>query len=140
MNQEESTTMVNEYMRRIDRRAGQIAFKAGESVAFSALTYQGLKVEVGLAVDDQGETDLLTSVSLMATPRRKQEAFYKQLLRWNNFMSGIGHFSLGADENTVFLVCRRPVAGLDFEEFEAMMVNMTQTGFGAIQAINQMFR
>ncbi len=140
MNHEESIRLVNGYMLQMDRRAGQLEYKPGETVSGSYLTYQGIKVEVGVVLDDRGNSHALLSIGLVATPRKNREAFFKQLLRWNNFVSGIGHFALGNDENSVFLVCRRPVVGLDMEEFETMVTNMTESAAGAVQLINQMFR
>jgi len=48
-------------------------------------------------------------------------------------VSGYGHFSLGNDGNTVFMVCRRPVAELDFEEFEALIANMSGNSFAVLR-------
>jgi hypothetical protein len=139
MKKEKSAALINDYTKRIDRKAGEIAFKPNEPTAFSAMNYQGLKIEVGLIEDKKADTDLLVSVALVRVPAGNRETFFQQLLLWNNFISGYGHFALGRDNNSVFLVCRRPMADLDFEEFEALITDMTANSFGTLQQIKQKF-
>ncbi len=133
MNREDSANLVNGYMKQIDRTAAAVAFKPGENVGFSSMTYQNLKIEVGLIEMDDSGMDLLISIGLIPVPGQDREAFMQQLLQWNNFVSGYGHFSLGNDGNTVFMVCRRPVAELDFEEFEALIANMSGNSFAVLR-------
>ncbi|MCK4636548.1 MAG: type III secretion system chaperone [Methanomicrobia archaeon] len=133
-----SVRILNEYIPQIDRKAKQLVLESGKTATATFLQYQGLKIEVGAFLGDD-EGNLYVSVGLVPPPKKNLEAFYKQLLLWNNFATGVGHFSLGPGGNPVFLFFRRPMTGLDYEEFETIVVNMAKTSFNVLVMIKQMF-
>lgn len=138
MDLEASIRILNEYIPQIDRKAKPLVLESGKTATATFLQYQGLKIEIGAFLSDN-EGSLYVSVGLVPPPKKNLEAFYKQLLLWNNFATGIGHFSLGSGGTPVFLFFRRPVTGLDFEEFETIVVNMAKTSFTTLVMIKQMF-
>jgi len=138
MDLEASVRILNEYIPQIDRKAKQLVLESGKAATATFLQYQGLKIEIGAFLSDN-EGSFYVSVGLVPPPKRNLEAFYKQLLLWNNFATGIGHFSLGPGGTPVFLFFCRPLTGLDYEEFEIIVVNMAKTSFTTLVMIKQMF-
>ncbi len=95
-------------------------------MASTFVSYANVTTQV-FVTKPKGEThsDLIFSAAVCPLPTENLLPFYRQLLVWNAFQTGVTHFAISDENDVVLLVMRRPVAGLDYSEFKHAIVRIS---------------
>lgn len=133
---------VNGYLQKFDAKITEKPRNIGKEgfLARTKFTYRNITMEVMVLLPD-GKTsvDLMLSAAVrQPPPGTNLLPIYQQLLLWNNLMTGITHFSID-NRGIIFMVHRRPLRGLDYEELEHSIVALSENTAAALGLLRQKF-
>ncbi len=134
--------LVNEYLKKFDKSTPplgnpQVAEKL--SIANTKLNYRGINMEVGVVLPEGKPADLILSAGVrLPPPGTNLLPVYQQLLLWNNFQTSESHFSIN-QQGVIFTVMRRSIEGLDYSEFEQVVIKVSETAVMGILLLKQQF-
>lgn len=112
--------MVNAYLARYAKRAGSRVDPLDAS-GYTQVRKGSASVGVNV-LDDHGVLWFLAPV--MAVPKTGREAFYRRLLELSFLTTNDAAFSIDAEKDEVFVRSVRRLSGLDYEEFEDLLVTV----------------
>lgn len=131
---------INRYLKKIDPSISPLPEKVtGEMpMASTFISYVNVRTQVAV-VKPKGQegSDLIFSASVCKLPKENLLPFYRQLLIWNVFQTGVAHFGISDEEDVVLLVMRRPIAGLSFSEFIHAVERISSVTLNTLRMLEQ---
>ncbi|MAQ17306.1 MAG: Tir chaperone family protein [Sandaracinus sp.] len=127
--------MVNDYLRR---------FADSVDIEVRPLDEDGYteirkgSAEVGVNVLEEHGVLLLLS-RMMDVPREDRETLYRRLLELNFLVTSDAAFAIDRDRDAIYLRAHRRLGGLDFEEFEDLLVKTATTADEWDDRLEQLF-
>ncbi|MCB9621378.1 MAG: YbjN domain-containing protein [Sandaracinus sp.] len=113
--------MVNDYLRRYGAAHGASVEVLDED-GYTELTRGSAQVGVNV-LEEHGVLLLLSRI--LDVPKDEREAFYRRLLELNFLVTSDAAFAIDRDRDVVYLRAHRRLSGLDFEEFEDLLRNVS---------------
>ena len=110
--------MVDAYLERYRERTG-IELERLDAKGYTMVRRGSAAVAVNV-LDEHGMLLLLAHV--MPVPATGREAFYRRLLELSFLATGDASFAIDAERDAVFVRAIRRLSGLEFEEFEDLLV------------------
>lgn len=126
----DARSLVNEYLARFSTKVSEAT---GLEVCVDPLDADGYtsvargSATVGINVIEEQDI-LMFLCRIMKVPQKRQLEFYRRLLELNYLATSDGAFAIERETDTIYLRARRPLAGLDYEEFEDMLHTVAATG------------
>lgn len=112
--------MVNDYIARFGGAVG-IRLRPLDESGYADIRHGSATVGINVLIP----RGLLVFLSRIAdVPAEGREAFYRKLLELNFLATGDGAFAIDRHRDAVYLRAMRPLSGLDYEEFAAMLHNL----------------
>jgi hypothetical protein len=137
--------LINKYLKKFDSNASSLEkVRDGYWKAILSRNYPTIRGPFHLVVDVlYNETDDITELWLRAAvkklPKENLVAIFRQLLVWNDGPSGFGRFSIHEDTNTIYLILRRPLFDLDYEEFSCFLKEFFDTAVNSLHLLVRQF-
>jgi hypothetical protein len=113
--------MVNDYLRRYGTAHGASVEVLDED-GYTELTRGSAQVGVNV-LEEHGILLLLSRI--LDVPKEGREGFYRRLLELNFLVTSDAAFAIDRDRDVVYLRAHRRLSGLDFEEFEDLLRNVS---------------
>jgi hypothetical protein len=117
----DATEMVNDYLRRYGAAHGANVEVLDED-GYTELTRGSAQVGVNV-LEAHGVLLLLSRI--LDVPKDDRETFYRRLLELNFLVTSDAAFAIDRERDVVYLRAHRRLSGLDFEEFEDLLRNVS---------------
>lgn len=113
----------------------------GSPMATTMITHGLITTAVVLALPKgEAQPHIIFSAGVCKLPKENVVAFFRQLLVWNNLATDVAHFAVSDNQETVFLVARRPIQNFDYSEFKNVLEKMSTITANAILMLNKQFK
>ncbi|MCW4029945.1 MAG: YbjN domain-containing protein [Candidatus Bathyarchaeota archaeon] len=133
---------INEYLHKFTGNKNPLtdSSSGGSFLADTLITYSSITTEVGvMQLQNQAKPDVVFSSPVVKVPKENPVVFFRQLLAWNYLSTDVAHFALSEKHDTIYLVLRRPVENLDYDEFRDMLQKVSNTTMNSLLLIRKQF-
>lgn len=133
---------INDYLHKFTGSKTQLADSSSGSsfLANTLITHSSITTEVGvMQLQNQPKPDVVFSSAVVKVPKENIVVFFRQLLAWNYLSTDVAHFALSENHDTIYLVLRRPIENLDYDEFRDMLQKISVTNMNSLLLIRKQF-
>jgi hypothetical protein len=119
-------SLIDAYIVRFSNRVSatmgeKIRFKPLDASGYSAVAKGSATIGIGV-LEEHGLIMLFSKI--LQVPSERREELYRRLLELNYSATAFAAFAIDRVTNIVYLRAARPIAGLDYDEFEEMLHNV----------------
>lgn len=137
-----SVKVINGYLKKLDSRISPLSEGTRGDMLIASTVLSYANISTGIAVvkpEGHARSDLIFMAPLCPLPKENLLPFYRQLLVWNYFKTGVAHFAINDESGVICMVLRRPVLDLDYPEFKHNVENISSITLNAIFMLKQQF-